>query len=396
MSPGLAAVAVGIVASALVAVSVREARAAVLGIALTLVLTPVLTASPDSLLPLAARIVAALLAAYVLSIAARGEGMSTGGSSLGWPVEAVAAGAAGVAGFAAGDVGAATIGPPEALGAAFALLVLAAGPVVRARDTIRLTIGLILIVQATSLLRSSLAGSPSALEEAGWALLVAAVAGGGALVAIAGRSVTGSLELAELGRVGVRVRQPDAHPIQVQERAGATIPVRRGRLGLGRRGGDRTSPVATPPTWSVTWTGPEAPPVLAPIPEMEVVPLESEAPPAPVGAEGEPEPGVAAEADAGRPESERSEPAPESGTEQQAVPRSPEPEAAAPASPAAPPEPEPGRGPELAVTPPAPGSSEPAHPRSTDEARPRPRTRVKARSAAGRTARIMPPPDERS
>ncbi|HEY7735536.1 MAG TPA: hypothetical protein VH813_01955, partial [Candidatus Limnocylindrales bacterium] len=241
MSPALAAVAVGIVASALVAVSARQARVAVLGIALTLVLTPLLTSTPGSLLPLAARVVAALLAAYLLSIAARGDDLPTEGSSLGWPVEAAAAAAAGVAGLAAAGLGSPAVGPPEAQAAAFGLLVLAAGPVVRARDALRLTIGLLLVVQATALVRSSLAGSPSALEEAGWAVLVAAVAAGGALVAVVARAVTGSLELAELGRVGTRARQPDAHPIHVREADGVQPP-RRGRIGIGRRATLRRGP----------------------------------------------------------------------------------------------------------------------------------------------------------
>jgi hypothetical protein len=379
MSPALAAVAVGIVASALVAVSARQARVAVLGIALTLVLTPLLTSTPGSLLPLAARVVAALLAAYLLSIAARGDDLPTEGSSLGWPVEAAAAAAAGVAGLAAAGLGSPAVGPPEAQAAAFGLLVLAAGPVVRARDALRLTIGLLLVVQATALVRSSLAGSPSALEEAGWAVLVAAVAAGGALVAVVARAVTGSLELAELGRVGTRARQPDAHPIHVREADGVQPP-RRGRIGIGRRATLRRGPAVTPPTWSVTLADTDLEPVRTPVPEMEVVPLEAE----PVVTE----PGPAA-SELVELEPVVTEPEPAAGELVEAEPvaeAEPEPAVAAP-------ETEPAAEPEPAVAEPEPESVQPPQP-TPRAARLRPR--IKARSAAGRSARIMPPPDEPS
>ena len=89
MNPALAALTCVVVAGAVVAVSAREARAALLGL-LVVLLGSALIADPlPGALPIAARLVAAFLAARLIAVGIRGEGEATAGSRLGWPVEAL-------------------------------------------------------------------------------------------------------------------------------------------------------------------------------------------------------------------------------------------------------------------------------------------------------------------
>ncbi len=416
MNPALAAIAIAVVAAGVLAVTARDVRAAVLGMSAALVLAPLVTASPEGLLPLAVRIVGAVLAAYLLSMSIRGADVVTGGSALGWPAEALAGGAAAVAGYAAAGLGVAPDGPPEAQAAGLGLLVLAAGPLIRGRDALRQGIGLVLLVLATVLVRSAIAGPPSPLEEVVWSGLIAGVAATAALIVAAARSTTGTLELAELGRVGARARRIDAHPMPAQRQVAAAVeaaPEPGRRFRLGRRFGPRRVSVA-PPAWAVTWEEGRsrdevaAEPVAVAEPEPEPGQHSEPAPvaepvaivepePAPLVepehepvalAEPKPEPAPVAEPEA-RPEPVATvapEPAPEPSPVVEPVPE-PEPVGAVEPEPTSEPEPAPPARPE-----PAP-EAEPATPRVPVAAAPR--RRVRPRSVAGRGARIMPPPEQR-
>ena len=179
MTPWLAALAVAVVAGAVIAVSAREARASVLGLTVCGVIVPLLADPPPAPLPLAARLLAAVLAGYLLWIAVR-ERPLTRGTRLGWPVEALLGAAAGVAGFGASGFAGPAGGPPEAEAAAFALGALAMVPILRGADVFRLAIGLILAVLAAGVARVALAGSPSALDQlviAGLTIVLAAAIG---------------------------------------------------------------------------------------------------------------------------------------------------------------------------------------------------------------------------
>ena len=96
MNPILAGVALAVIAGAIVVVSVRDARVVVLGLAVVLVLSAVLADPLAAPAGLAARFVAAILAAYLLWIAARDrtdDGLPsapTEGSRIGWPAEVLA------------------------------------------------------------------------------------------------------------------------------------------------------------------------------------------------------------------------------------------------------------------------------------------------------------------
>ena len=103
------------------AVSAREARASLLGLLVVLLASSLLADPLPGPLPLAARIAAALLAARLISISIRGLDRPTAGSRLGWPVEALAALAAGVVGFGTHGLGATPLGPALASAAGCAV-----------------------------------------------------------------------------------------------------------------------------------------------------------------------------------------------------------------------------------------------------------------------------------
>jgi hypothetical protein len=220
VNPVLVGVAGAVLASAVVAVSARDARAAVVGLAATLVLAPLLAATLATPLGLTARLAGAILGAYLLWVAVR-DGGATGGSRLGWPAEALLAGAAFVVGAATHGLGASPLGPTEAQAAGIALAALAVVPVATGRDVVRIGIGLFVLLEGVLLLRVGLGGSPSQLEQLATSGLVAALGGSVAALAYAARSDgSGGFALATEWRVRVR-RPQDARPATARRSAEA-------------------------------------------------------------------------------------------------------------------------------------------------------------------------------
>lgn len=203
MNLALVAIVFAIGAGAVVAVSTREAAAAVVGLAVALIAASLVADPLPSAAILGVRIVAALLAVTLIRWAAADRGQQP--SPLGWPAEALLATAAAVAGIGiavalgsvssvngGGGAGGGTDGPVigAALGtsmalvmaAGAALLALGTAAVLHPRPGLRRAIGLVLVTQAVLLLRVGLAGQGPALEEvARAALLVAAAASASAL-----------------------------------------------------------------------------------------------------------------------------------------------------------------------------------------------------------------------
>jgi hypothetical protein len=218
MNVALAGLTCVVVAGAVAAVSAREARVALLGLLVALLGAALIADPLPGPLPIAARIVGALLACRLVAIAVRGEAMPTSGSRLGWPVEALIAAAAAVIGFGTHGLGAPGDGPAEAQAAGFAIGVLAAAPIVSSRDTFRLGIGAILLLLAGSLVRGGLGGTPSDLEALVMTGLIVGLGGAvGVIVAggreAVGRFVVGDDALGDAGRVtrsGARIhlREP--------------------------------------------------------------------------------------------------------------------------------------------------------------------------------------------
>ena len=219
MNPLLAVVALAVVGGAVAAVSIRDVRAAILGASAVAVASPLLADPLPAPIGLAARLLAAILAGYLLWIAGRdGHGRTataplTGGSRIGWPAELLVAAAGFVVGWSAHGLGASAPGPMLASAAGFAVAALAVTPLLTGRDVMRLGVGLILLLHAGLLVLVALGGTPPVLEELITAGLVAALGGAIAALAMAARSDgDGSLELTvEIG--GRRPRTPDAHPM---------------------------------------------------------------------------------------------------------------------------------------------------------------------------------------
>jgi len=214
VNPALAGVALAVVIGAVVAGSARNARTAILGLVVTLVGAPFIADPIPATLALAARLVAAVLAGYLLWVATRGPRIRTAGSIVGWPSDAFLALAAAIVGYGSHGLGAPASGPPIAAAAGFALAALAVLPVVTGRDILRIGVGLALLLGGALLIRTSLGGTPEALEQVLTAGLVATLGGGVAILAIAARS-DGHAGFELSGATPHRqTHGPDAHPLE--------------------------------------------------------------------------------------------------------------------------------------------------------------------------------------
>jgi hypothetical protein len=213
VNPALAGVALAVVIGAVVAGSARNARTAILGLAAVLLFGPFLADPSAQPLGLAARLVGATLAGYLLWIAARGRGVWTGGSWLGWPADLLVAAAAAAVGYGSHGLGAPALGPALAQAAGFALAALSIAPLANGRDIIRVGIGLLLLTSGALLVSTALGGTPEALEEVVIAGLIAALGGAIAVLAVSARATGVGFELAP-DRAGRARRAPDAHPIE--------------------------------------------------------------------------------------------------------------------------------------------------------------------------------------
>ena len=210
MNPIFVGVALAVSVGAIVAISSRDPRSALIGLAVTLMAAPFLSDPLPPLSTLAVRVVGAALAAFllrsaVLSNADELDGQRNqsghGGSRIGWPTETLLAIAAFVVGLnvfahlqglnpggpavlgtdVLGSLGAGSL----ASGVGLAAIVLATVPALGSRDGLRTALGLLVLVQGILLFRSGVAGAPSDLEQlAGVALIVAAAVTGSMLVGL--------------------------------------------------------------------------------------------------------------------------------------------------------------------------------------------------------------------
>jgi len=165
MSAALLAAAAVVIAGGVINLSARDAPLALAGLAVTLLVAPLIADPLPEPAVVAARVVAAALAVYLAWIVIRDSGPVLRGSVLGWPIEALLGAAAFVIGIGTAGLGATPVGPAEAQGAGFALIALSVGPIVFARDVFRMASGAVLLLGGVLLVRVGLAGTPSALEQ---------------------------------------------------------------------------------------------------------------------------------------------------------------------------------------------------------------------------------------
>ncbi len=217
MNQLLAIVALAVVGGAVVVVASRDTRTVLLALAVTLVATPLVADPLASPLGLAARLVGAILATYLLWVVARDRGIGesiaspTGGSRIGWPAEVLMAAGAAVVGYAAHGLGAPADGPALASAAGFAIAALAVAPVATGHDVIRVGTGLLLLIDAALLVRAALGGTPGDVEQLVTAAMLIVLSGAlAALAANARADGSGGYAFSDPGRVRVR-REPDAH-----------------------------------------------------------------------------------------------------------------------------------------------------------------------------------------
>jgi hypothetical protein len=199
----LAGLACVVVAGAVVAVSAREARAALLGLLVALLGAALIADPLPGPLPIAARLAAAFLACRLIAVVIRDLDEPTSGSRLGWPVEALAAGAAAVIGFGTHGLGVPGEGPAEAQAAGFAVGVLAASPIVSSRDVFRLGIGAMLLLLGGLLVRQGLGGTPSELEQLVTSGLIVGLGGAVGVIIAGARAAVGGLVVSDRPARGV-------------------------------------------------------------------------------------------------------------------------------------------------------------------------------------------------
>ena len=224
MNPILALAAAVVVGAAVVAVSAREARIVVLALAVVLLVSPIVADPLAAPAGLAARLVGAILAGYLLWIAARDDTTvrlahaPTGGSRIGWPAEFLMAAAAAVVGMSAHGLGAPAGGPVIASAAGFAVAALAMLPVLTGRDVLRVAVGCLLLIDGGLLVRAALGGTPGPLEQLLVALVLVTVAACAAAMGRAARlDPPGGFDYATEAPIRVR-RAPDAHPLDERDR----------------------------------------------------------------------------------------------------------------------------------------------------------------------------------
>lgn len=217
MTPVLLLLAALVAVGGALAVAAREPRLAALGALMALAGSAyVVDPLPDAF-ALAARLTGTVLASYLIWVALRRAPKELASSAIGLP----GAGAIAIVAFAIGWLVASTLGtalatgaddgpsagavasslaagsfvPRAALGAAFALVALAAGPVLMARDLLRMGLGLLLLVAAADLLRNALSIDAGAPAELALAIVVALAGASVAAVVSASLQATGDLEL---------------------------------------------------------------------------------------------------------------------------------------------------------------------------------------------------------
>ena len=221
MNPVLALTVLAVVAGAVVAISSRDPRATILGLAVVLIGSPIVAEPVPAPLGLAARFVGAILAVDLLWIVTRDRPRTsvtsapTEGSRIGWPAEALVAIAALVVGYAAHGLGAPAMGPALASAAGFAVAAVGLTAALTGRDVIRVGLGCLLLVDAGLLVRGALGGTPGDFEQ----LIIAAtlVVLAGTLAALAaGARADGSAGYAFSLDRARRHREPDAHPLDAR------------------------------------------------------------------------------------------------------------------------------------------------------------------------------------
>ena len=167
--------AAGVVAGAVVAVGARDRRVVAIGLLVAMVSAPLVASPLPESLSVAARIVGAVLAAYLLWASSRGLRSDSSGSALGLAAEGAIAAAAFAIGMSVSMVDPLP-GPTVAQAAGLALVALAVVPLV-GRDVLRLGIGVVLLVLGSTLFTAAWLGPTPPLAHLAIASLLTGIVG---------------------------------------------------------------------------------------------------------------------------------------------------------------------------------------------------------------------------
>ena len=208
--------AVAVVVGGVVAVTARDGRIVVLGLMLAAVAAALVASPLPSSLAVTARILGAMLAAYLLWAAAGSRSVDSAGSAIGLVAEGSVAVAAFAVGLAIRPVDP-LAGPVEAQAAGLSMIALAVVPLA-GRDAFRMGVGVTLLTLGGSLLVGAWAGPTPSLEQLAMAALLVGIAGATCLLIPSAEAEEAAETNAE-GTEAVEAEPPSAQPVAAANRA---------------------------------------------------------------------------------------------------------------------------------------------------------------------------------
>lgn len=214
MNPFVILAALVTTAGAIVATTDRDARYAGIGLSIAVIGSAFVLAPPPTMTAMAFRVVAGVLAAFLVRISIR-QVTHPIPSPLGFRAPTLAAVAAFSAGLGVTPLVVQRSGPEAAVAAGLALLILAAPLVVVVRDPFRLGTGILIAACGALMIRAALGGSPSAFEEVAEGALMIAMAAAIAVAVSVAHGVEAPVDDAEdaagaRGRIARAAAQPDS------------------------------------------------------------------------------------------------------------------------------------------------------------------------------------------
>jgi hypothetical protein len=174
--------AAAVVVGAVLSVSARDGRVVAIGILVAMVAAPLVASPLPETVSVAARIVGAVLASYLLWTAVRERHQWGGGSAVGVAAEAAFAAAAFAVGLSLSLVSPLP-GPQVAQAAGLALVALAIVPLF-GRDVMRVGVGVVLLILGSTLLTAAWLGSTPPLAHLAVASLLTGAAGAASLAIV--------------------------------------------------------------------------------------------------------------------------------------------------------------------------------------------------------------------
>ncbi len=223
-----------VVAAAVAAVCANDGRLVAVAVFVALAASPFLASPLPGSLQIAARFVAALLAAYVLWIVMKGGAVKSEGSAIGIVAEVAVAAAAYVAGWWIRPVDPLQ-GPVAEQAAGFAIIALAALPLAGS-NVLRAGVGVMLVVLGAGFVMDTWLGQPSVLVQLGLTTLLLIIPAVVALLVDVDDPVARVIPATEQVRPEATVVVPRESRVPAVEAAAQAEPVESGPAASGVAG----------------------------------------------------------------------------------------------------------------------------------------------------------------